>query len=401
MLVASGWNARVQGFAALLLVAALADGQQPPRRPHASLLLLDGTTVPFQALQIAAEKLSGEGLPASLTLDDLQKIELPAPRAAAEAPVAIAEFRGGGQIRATGVTIEKEKCRVTWDGGEPLLVPLDAVRALRLQPATSISEFDKSLAAPSVEHDRVFVVDDSGQISSIRGLVDSLTDEQLIVEINGQKNPIRRSRIYGIVVAQPATAEAPPRILAVFRDGSQLGGDLLELAAGKAMLRLPSSGLAQFAWDRVASVRVRSRRVAFLSELKPAAEEQEPIVTPPLPVRRNKSVSGQPLTLGTRIFESGLGVHARSRLTFSIEQKWNVFAATIGLDAASGGKGDCIFTVLADGQSLFSRRMRGSDEPYELRVPVAGRSELTLLVEPGEDLDLADHADWCDARLIK
>jgi hypothetical protein len=26
---------------------------------------------------------------------------------------------------------------------------------------------------------------------------------------------------------------------------------------------------------------------------------------------------------------------------------------------------------------------------------------VTLLVEPGEGLDLADHADWCDARFIK
>jgi hypothetical protein len=57
--------------------------------------------------------------------------------------------------------------------------------------------------------------------------------------------------------------------------------------------------------------------------------------------------------------------------------------------------------VLADGQPLLSRRMRSGDSPYEIQLPITGREQITLLVEPGEGLDLADHADWCDARFIK
>ena len=65
------------------------------------------------------------------------------------------------------------------------------------------------------------------------------------------------------------------------------------------------------------------------------------------------------------------------------------------------GKGDCVFVVLADGEPLLTRRMRGNEPPEEIQLPIAGREQVTLVVEPGEGLDLADHADWCDARLIK
>jgi hypothetical protein len=45
--------------------------------------------------------------------------------------------------------------------------------------------------------------------------------------------------------------------------------------------------------------------------------------------------------------------------------------------------------------------MRGTDPPHELRLLIKGREQIMLLVEPGEGLDMADHANWCDARLIK
>jgi hypothetical protein len=46
--------------------------------------------------------------------------------------------------------------------------------------------------------------------------------------------------------------------------------------------------------------------------------------------------------------------------------------------------------------------MTGHDTvPADIKLPITGCQRLTLLVEPGAGLDLADHANWCDARLIK
>jgi hypothetical protein len=376
---------------------------QPQTRPSgAKLVLLDGSEAPFQSLAIEGGKVSGDGIPADLTLDDLRRIDLPPAASASEQKVTAAiDLLGGGRVLAKAVAIADEKCRIDWASGEPLSLPVDLVRAIRLDVEADNAEFEKALRTPSAESDRVFVKDEAGKLSSVTGLIESLDADQLKIEVSGQQHRVPRPRLFGIVVAQPAAGESLPRCLVEFHDGSKLGGETLSLADGKATLHFPADAKAELAWSAVSRVTIRSSRVAFLSDLKPLAEEQQPIVTLPLPAQRDQTVSGKPLTLGSRTYDKGLGVHARSLVTFAAEKKWDVFAATIGLDAAAGGRGDCVFVVQADGQPLLTRRMKGNQSPEHIQIPITGREQVTLLVEPGEGLDLADHANWCDARFIK
>jgi NPCBM/NEW2 domain-containing protein len=375
---------------------------QSAAKAQSQLVLLDGSSVAFQSLAIQEGKLSGTDIPVDLTLDDLRRIELAGkPGSAAAKPSSIVELRGGGKIFATSVTVVSEKCRIEWSGGDPLSPSFDLVRAIRFDPATASAEFEKALATPSAELDRVFIKNDTGKLSSIVGLIDSLDAEQLTIAVDGQDHRVPRAKLFGIVVAQPAANELRPRCLISFRDGSTLGGVTLSLAGDRAAIGFPAGGAAEFAWSAAAHVTIRSRRVAFLSDLKPIAEEQQAIVTLPQPAQRDKSVWGKPLTLGSRTYEKGLGVHARSSLTFATEKKWDTLAATIGLDAEASGKGDCVFVVLADGETVLTRPMKGNQPPEEIQLSIAGRDQITLVVEPGDGLDLADHADWCDARLIK
>jgi NPCBM/NEW2 domain-containing protein len=374
---------------------------QAPAKPGPQLVLLDGSAVPFQTLEIAAGKLSGTGVPADLSLDDLRRIEVASQPAAVATPAVVVELRGGGKLLAKNVTLGDDKCRVEWTAGEPLALPIDVVRAIRLDPATASPDFEKALNTPSAELDRIFLKDEMGKLSSVTGLIDSLTAEQLTFEAAGQSRNVPRSRLYGIVVSQPAAAATLAKCLLTLTDGSLIGGESLALTGGKATLSLAGGGEAQLPWSAVSRVTLWSSRVAFLSDLKPVAEEHSAVVTLARAAQRDKNVLGKPLTLGTRGYDKGLGVHARSSLTFAAEGKWDVLAATVGLDAAAAGKGDCVFTILADGQSVFTRRMKGQDPPHELSVPITGKGQITLLVEPGEGLDLADLADWCDVRFVK
>jgi len=167
-------------------------------------------------------------------------------------------------------------------------------------------------------------------------------------------------------------------------------------------LRVAPNAEAQFEWSNVSSVDIRSKRLAYLSDLTSVSEEQTPIVTAEMPARRDRSVAGNRLQVGPVFYDKGLGVHARSQIVFATEGKWDTFVAAIGLDSESEGKGDCVFQVLADGKSIFQQRVKGDDAfATDIRVPISGCQQLTLIVEPGEGLDLADHADWCEARLIR
>jgi hypothetical protein len=383
-----------------LLFCAIALGQP---KSQSRVVLLDGSTIAFESLQIQSDQVGGKGLPADLTLDDLQFIELrpPAEGTAPAKPSVIVDLRGRSRLPARAVTIANEKCKIEWSAGDALQVPIDLVRSMNFDPAATTSDFTKAQAAPSAELDRLFFKDESGKITSVTGLVDSLTPEQLSIELNGQKSTLPRSRLLGLVMAQPAAVDLPPPVHVAFTDGSTLGGQTIAIGPATTTLEFIAGGKAELPLGAIARIAIRSSRVAYLSEIKPLAEEQQAIVTLPRPWQRDKSVSGKTLTLGSRTFEKGIGVHARCLLTFAAQKKWDTLAATIGLDAAADGKGDCIFIVLADGQPLFERRMKGGDAAYQLQLPIPEREQVTLLVEPGEGLDLADHADWCDARFIK
>jgi hypothetical protein len=184
-------------------------------------------------------------------------------------------------------------------------------------------------------------------------------------------------------------------------DGSSLRGAIDSLASNVLKLRLSPAAKIDVPWSAVSAVRIQSDRLVYLSDLQPIEAIQEPIVTFEWPWQRDRSVMGRKLTIGNQTFEKGLGTHAECRLTFYTGANYDLLLATIGIDAETGGKGDCQFVVLGEGKRLFSQRVRGSDPPRDLRLNITGVNNITLLVEAGEDLDLADHGNWCNARLIR
>src|SRR5688500_16671070 len=88
----------------LTAVAAEIDPQAPAFEP--SVTLLDGQSLPIAGISIAGGKVTGDGLPENLTLDDLRQIHVaqPAPPASSQAGIHL-QLAGGGLVRASSLTI--------------------------------------------------------------------------------------------------------------------------------------------------------------------------------------------------------------------------------------------------------------------------------------------------------
>ena len=73
-----------------------------------------------------------------------------------------------------------------------------------------------------------------------------------------------------------------------------------------------------------------------------------------------------------------------------------------GIDAFVRSAGKVGFRVIGEGRVVFeSGELTVRDESRAIRVDVVGIKMLALLVDYGKGLDLSDHADWADARLIR
>ncbi|MGH7177092.1 MAG: NPCBM/NEW2 domain-containing protein [Tepidisphaeraceae bacterium] len=124
------------------------------------------------------------------------------------------------------------------------------------------------------------------------------------------------------------------------------------------------------------------------------------------PYARNRSNGGsavgdgKPITLNSKRYTHGLGVHAVSDLRYDLAGKYRTFQADIGVDDEVATLGSVGFRVLADDVKIYdSGKMTGESATKSIKLNVAGRETLRLLVIDYGDGTDHDHADWADARL--
>ena len=391
----------------------LAVGAQTPVRAD-RLVFLDGGVLDADPVAIAAGVISGQQIPPQTLLADLRSWERNVPpREAAKSPLIVA-LRGGGRLMATSANIADEKCQITWGGGDKADLPVEAIRSIRIG-SEPLPQWDEAISKPVSDFDRLLVsiVGDDGQetVQIVSGLLIAWNEESVSFEWRGAEQKIPRKRIRGVVLAQIGTENSAGH-LAYLADGTILAGQIVSLAEGRLEVEIGKNRIA-VPWGEVSRVEVRSDRLQFVSDLNPIEVKESAIATLVRPWQRDRSVSGKPLTLplpqGQLVsgqptsvsFSKGIGAHARSELTFELPKTFDFLAGTIGIDAATEGRGDCVVSVLGDRKELWKQRIRGGEAPVALKLDVTGVRRLTLLVEPGEDLDLADHVDWCDLRLIR
>jgi hypothetical protein len=150
----------------------------------------------------------------------------------------------------------------------------------------------------------------------------------------------------------------------------------------------------------VAGIDFVSDRIAYASDIATIKANEAPLVTFPRAYRRDASVNGSPLKLGTATFPKGLGVHAQSELTIDVPSNAELFFVTVGIDADAGPRGDCQVRIALDGREVFASRIKAGQTAMPFKVETNRARKIVLSVEAGEDLDLGDAVDWADARFL-
>ena len=367
-------------------------------------VLLDGQSVDAKITAIADGSVRcGDQ---SIDLRQIRRLTFDAKADAAPAAGRV-YLADGSVLIASNTRVGNQQCVIDWAYGKGVGWSMDQVDAIlpaapkvdaggeaKLDPA-----FAEALANPHRVNDRLLVIADD-RITAVDGALDELGDEQAVFVWQDQPRKVSRAKLYGIVLARgEAPADRAGWCLVHLADGSRLwgmtptlDGNTLALARGNQLLSFPARAVVR--------IDVRSDRLMFLSDLDPTAVADDALFTFN-GYQRDASVLRRPITLGKNVYEKGLGTHSPCRLTYALDGRFDTFAATIGVDDETYGRGDCIFKVALDDKTIFEKRMRGSDPPHALRLPIAGAKTLTLIVEIGEDLDLSDHADWADARLVR
>jgi len=115
------------------------------------------------------------------------------------------------------------------------------------------------------------------------------------------------------------------------------------------------------------------------------------------PVKKDKSIEGNPLIVAGHTFNLGIGTHAFSMLHLDLHQRSKRFKAHIGVDDETSGHGTIRCKIYADDKKIFdSGVIKAHDKPIPIDLDLTGAKHMFLLITDAGDGMTCDHADLID-----
>lgn len=284
-------------------------------------------------------------------------------------------------------------------------VPIGMVRALRHggpeRPEPSL--FAADLQKPPSNDDLLFVQKDgSSQRSTARVL--GLRGDDVQFTLRGRQYDFGLAGIAAIVFGQN-TGFAPdrqrqPRTTVALRTGEQLEGRVTSIDDA-VHLRLDEGSEVAIPATAVLGLGIVSDRLVWLSTLSPKVE-QTPAFDRVWPWTRDASPAGPGIVLAGKTHRRGLGLVPRTRLTFDLGGRYDVFEALIGIDDRGGPRAHALFRVLVDGKVAYeSEPMTLGAPPVPVHIELQRCQQLALEADFGKNYDLGDYCVFADARVVQ
>jgi len=243
-----------------------------------------------------------------------------------------------------------------------------------------------------------------------KGVLRDVSQSTVQFELDGDLLPVKRPKVHGLVYYHPP-GNSPPEAICEISDagGSRWSVRTLELAdeltwttPGGLKRIQPLSTVRQIDFSR--------GKITFLSDLKPESVTFTPYFGPgkALPLlakffalREDKNLQSGPLQLEKKKYKKGLALHSRTKVVYRLPGRFSRFQATVGIDDAVRPRGNVRLVIYGDDRVLLESTVTGADPPQPVDLDLAGVRRIAILADFGEEMDVADHLDLCEARILK
>lgn len=308
---------------------------------------------------------------------------------------------------------------------QALSVPLERVRAVRLQPlATDVIPQWREVRQLDTPSDLLVVAKRGGKsLDHLECILGNVTDKEVEIEVDGKTVQVPREKVAGLVYYRPGDkgAESPPCILAG-KEGLRIAAHEVRWQGDVLSITTPTELELTWPLADIDSADLSVGKLLFLSEAEPAAASWQPLIGLPADASLaakfgqphfNRSAEGGPLTLaypdkdpavGTREiknFNKGMALRSRSELVYRLPRGYRRFLAEAGIEPAVAQNGSVVLSVYGDDQLLAEQAIKGTDAPLLIDVDIAGVRRLKIVVDYGRNLDTGDWLNLCNARIVK
>jgi hypothetical protein len=329
------------------------------------------------------------------------------------------ELVDGSRIAATEISLDGANATIA-NGSQSVRVSTPVIRSVEMQaPTEPIAKRWAELRAAKATSDRLIVRRSETTIDSIEGTLRRVTADTVDFELDGEIAKVKRPKVFGFFLYRPGERELG-EVVAYVEESSKARWAASRLQLEKDSLRIATSSGVEVVrpWSSIARLDYSAGKLLFLSDLEPETVTWTPLVASTaaapelesyLRPRRDRAIQGGALQLAktedgrrrVHSYEKGVSLHSRTRIVYRLPNEFRNFTALAGIDARMKGAGGVRLEILADDKKLLEKPIRGTDDPLPINLDVRGAGRLTILVDFGDDGDVADHLNLCDARLAR
>ena len=334
------------------------------------------------------------------------------------------ELIDGSSFRARQYAVAEGKARIAL-ADLVIELPTTAVTSVRLMPSSEEVAAEWSKIAGQAPEADVLVIRKEKAIDYHKGGLGDVSDETVKFNLDGDVLPVKRSKVYGLVYCHPKS-EALPEAICRITDATGSQWSVSEVGCVKRTDK-PDSGAFhapyQLRWTTPTGAKVTSPlvmiskidfssgKVVYLGDLEPESSEftpffgsadDLPMLTKFYAPRSDKNMESAPLSIdGRKKYDKGLALHSRTRLVYRLPGRFSRFKAVVGIDAGVRPLGHVRLLIRGDDKVLLEADVTGSDPPKPIDLDVTGVRRISILADFGEKLDVGDHLDLCEARILK
>jgi len=388
---------------------------------------IDATVTPLSGAPLKGQlvELSSDGATVNFngearkfTTQEFRKIEFATAGETPALPVEV-ELTDGSLVRCVQFTVAKSTASLRLHNGQTLAIPTASIRRVLLQPLTTDDDRSlwQELSTEKLDKDILIIRRDTkgARLDSFDGILHDITEENVALTFQDKDFTPSRSRVIGFSYFHPEGSE--PKVSAVCNiiddSGSTWRASSLELKDGTLQWTTPTSVTMKLPMPNVRQLDYAVGNLVYLSDLETEVEKWEPYIEPRIgrellapryAPRRDESFDGGPLLLGGNAFKKGLALHSRTELVYRLKEPYSRLRGQAGLDDRVRDteiQASVRLTISGDDKVLFDQIISVADGAIDLDLDVTGVRRLRILLDYGDDLDVADYLNLCEVRLTK
>lgn len=329
-------------------------------------------------------------------------------RPATRVPYLRVRLVDGSQLYCLTLSMANKAIKLLLLSGQTLEVPVDQVHTIvcDAHDTTSLAAFD-ALLAENPKQDVIRVQSREGNtVEPYEGVILGANEQGTRLQFKARGvdtiSNLDVARLRALYFSRTGTGTNDKAIARIYDTfGNSFTVTSYQWSDTTCAITLQTGQQLNLLRSSIARFDLTPGKMVYLSDIDPVKVEETPILSELYHYRRDKNLEGGPLSVGRRVYQKGLALHSRTILEYDVTGH-SSFRCILGLDDAMAGSAHAIVRIEGDDKQLLATTVSSKEnKPQDVMLPLQGVQKLRLIVDYGDDLDLGDHINFADARLIK